>query len=52
MLGSDTLSAIASDWDRGYLSALAAPELEALLLAISEDSPNRRALLAKLQAAA
>eukprot|EP00198_Chlamydomonas_reinhardtii_P001144 XP_001690479.1 predicted protein [Chlamydomonas reinhardtii] len=52
VLGSDTLSAIASDWDRGYLSALAAPELEALLLAISEDSPNRRALLAKLQAAA
>ncbi|KAG2440845.1 hypothetical protein HXX76_003699 [Chlamydomonas incerta] len=52
VLGSDTLSAIASDWERGYLSALAAPELEALLLAISEDSANRRALLAKLQAAA
>ncbi|KAG2425913.1 hypothetical protein HYH02_014912 [Chlamydomonas schloesseri] len=51
VLGSDTLSAIASDWDRGYLTALAAPELEALLLAISEDSANRRALLAKLQAA-
>ncbi|KAG2497821.1 hypothetical protein HYH03_004091 [Edaphochlamys debaryana] len=49
VITSDSVGAIAEAWDRGDLAALAAPELEALLLAISEDSPARRALLEKLQ---
>ncbi|GLC72450.1 hypothetical protein PLESTF_001249000 [Pleodorina starrii] len=49
VLSSDTISHIEQMWDRGELAMLAAPELEHLLLAISEDSPGRRAMLQKLQ---
>ncbi|GLI68564.1 hypothetical protein VaNZ11_013030 [Volvox africanus] len=49
VLRSDTLAHIEQMWDSGDLAMLAAPELEHLLLAISENSPGRRALLEKLR---
>ncbi|GIM16592.1 hypothetical protein Vretimale_19218, partial [Volvox reticuliferus] len=49
VLRSDTLSHIEQMWDSGGLAMLAAPELEHLLLAISENSSGRRALLEKLR---
>ncbi|GIL61179.1 hypothetical protein Vafri_15580 [Volvox africanus] len=49
VLRSDTLAHIEQMWDAGDLAMLASPELEHLLLAISENSPGRRALLEKLR---
>ncbi|EFJ43086.1 hypothetical protein VOLCADRAFT_96775 [Volvox carteri f. nagariensis] len=49
VLRSDTIAHIEQLWDRGELALLAPPELEHLLLAISEDSPGRRAMLQKLR---
>lgn len=49
VLRSDSIARIEQLWDGGDLEALAAPELEHLLLAISEDSIGRRAMLQKLR---
>ncbi|GFR41505.1 hypothetical protein Agub_g2199, partial [Astrephomene gubernaculifera] len=49
VLSSDSIGAISTAWDHGDLAAMTPSELEHLLLAISEDSPSRRALLQKLR---
>lgn len=51
VLRCDSIAAIGRAWEGGQLAALAVPELEGLLMAISEDSSARRGLLAALQQA-
>ncbi len=49
-VGADSLAAIGEAWESGQLAPLRADEVQALVLALSEDSAGRRGLLAKLAA--